>query len=160
EGADWLPRCRRASYSSTAAATLTFSDSTRPSCGIETSRSHDLRTSGRSPFPSAPKTNASPPARSASHIDVRDSPVAPTTQRPACSLISWRYREVRHDGDRQMLHRAGGRPADGRRHARGTVRRHDDPGRPRSLGAAADRPEVPRVADLIEAGEERALPGS
>ena len=36
------------------------------------------------------------------------------------------------------------------------MRRHDDAGRARSLGAAADGAEVPRVADLVEAREERA----
>ena len=53
-----------------AAATLTFSDSTCPSSGIETSASQLRRTSGRRPLPSAPKTSATPPARSASHIVV------------------------------------------------------------------------------------------
>ena len=48
----------------------------RPCSGIETSPSHMRRTSGRRPLPSAPKTSASPPARSASHIGVAPSPVA------------------------------------------------------------------------------------
>src|SRR5205823_457644 len=80
-----------ASYRSTAAATLTLSDSTRPSCGIATARSHVRRTSGRSPLPSAPKTNASPPDRSACHIGVPDSPTAAATQTSPL-LISPRYR--------------------------------------------------------------------
>src|SRR5262245_64616422 len=62
------PRCRRASYNSTAAATETFSDSTTPASGIETSASHIRRTSGRRPFASAPRTIATPPVRSVSHI--------------------------------------------------------------------------------------------
>src|SRR5256885_6324286 len=69
-------RWRFASYSNTAAATLTFSDSTSPVSGIETSASHVRRTSGRRPLPSAPKTRATPPERSVSHIDPALSPSA------------------------------------------------------------------------------------
>src|SRR5581483_4178731 len=65
--------------------------------------------------------------------------------------------EIRHDCDRQVLHRAGGRAADGRGHPRRPMRRHHDARRPRALGAAADGAEVARVADLIEAGEQRSL---
>ena len=53
----------------------------RPSCGIETSRSQVRRTSGRSPLPSAPSTKAMPPDRSACHIGVPDPPTAPAIQR-------------------------------------------------------------------------------
>jgi len=48
---------------------------------IETARSHVRRTSGRRPLPSAPKTKASPPDRSACHIGVPDSPAAAAIQR-------------------------------------------------------------------------------
>ena len=37
------------------------------------------------------------------------------------------------------------------------MRRHDDAGRAGALGAAADGAEVPRVADLVEAREQRPL---
>src|SRR5581483_12284001 len=47
-------RWRRASYSSTAAATETLSDSTPSASGIATTPSHVRRTSGRTPLPSAP----------------------------------------------------------------------------------------------------------
>ena len=53
-------RCLRASNSSTAAAVHTFSDSTRPRIGIDTAASHEARTRGRSPRPSAPSTNTAP----------------------------------------------------------------------------------------------------
>src|SRR5581483_2901476 len=65
--------------------------------------------------------------------------------------------EIRHDCDRQVLHRAGGRAADGCGHPRRPVRRHHDPRRPRALRAAADGAEVARIADLVEAGEQRSL---
>ena len=68
-------RWRRASKSSTAAATETFSEPTLPASGIETVASHVRRTSGRTPFPSAPKTSATPPVRSASHIGTVPSAV-------------------------------------------------------------------------------------
>jgi hypothetical protein len=48
----------------------------RPAIGIETAASQVRRTSGRSPFPSAPSTSATPPERSASHIGVEPSPVS------------------------------------------------------------------------------------
>ena len=83
------PRCRRASYSSTAAATLTFSDSTPGASGIEIAASHVLRTSGRTPLPSAPKTSATPPVRSACHIVCGASAVAAYDQRSS-RLISAR----------------------------------------------------------------------
>src|SRR5207247_804405 len=70
------PRCLLASYRSSAAATLTLSDSTLPAIGIETASSHVRRTSGRRPFPSAPKTRATPPLRSVSHIGLAPSPTA------------------------------------------------------------------------------------
>src|SRR5881396_2466439 len=69
-------RWRFASYSSTAAATLTFRDSTSPVSGIEMSASQVRRTSGRNPLPSAPNTNATPPERSVSHIDTASLPSA------------------------------------------------------------------------------------
>ena len=40
---------------------------------------------------------------------------------------------------------------------RGAVRRKDDAGRARALRAAADGAEVARIADLVEAGDQRPL---
>ena len=54
-----------------------------------------------------------------------------------------------------MLDRARGGAADRRRHARGAVRRDDDARRARAFGAPADRAEVPRIAHLVETGEQR-----
>jgi hypothetical protein len=56
-------QCRRraASYSSTAAAALTLSDSIRPAIGSDTSASQAPATRGRSPCPSEPSTSTSPP---------------------------------------------------------------------------------------------------
>ena len=51
--------------------------------------SHVLRTSGRTPFPSAPKTSATPPVRSASHIVCGASAAAAYDQRSS-RLISAR----------------------------------------------------------------------
>src|SRR5437763_15841967 len=56
-----------------------------------------------------------------------------------------------------MLDRSGRCAADGRRDAGGAMGGDDDSGRSGALRAAADRPEVARVADLVEKGEERAL---
>src|SRR5215218_1556019 len=75
------PRLLRASYNSTAAATLTLSESTLPASGIETIPSHARRTSGRRPRPSAPSTKATPPSRSAPQSCVPSSEAAPQTQR-------------------------------------------------------------------------------
>ena len=47
-------------WSYAAAAVLTFSDSIRPPSGIATSWSHDERTRGLSPRPSAPRTKTAP----------------------------------------------------------------------------------------------------
>src|SRR5207237_8211156 len=58
-----------------------------------------------------------------------------------------------------MLDRSGRCTADRRRDAGGAVGGHDDPGRSGALRAAADRPQVARVTDLVETGEERALDG-
>ena len=63
--------------------------------------------------------------------------------------------EVRHDGDREVLDGAGRGTADGGGDARRAVRGHDDAARAGSLGAADHGAEVARVADLVEAGEER-----
>jgi hypothetical protein len=60
------PRWRRASYSSTPAATETLMLSTRPAMGMATRKSHSSRVSRRSPFPSPPSTNASGPRKSVS----------------------------------------------------------------------------------------------
>src|SRR5947209_11483990 len=57
-----------------------------------------------------------------------------------------------------MLDRARGRAAHGGGHARRPVRRHDDSCRARALRAAADGAEIARVADLVEAREQRPLP--
>ena len=57
----------------------------RPSSGIETSASQVRRTSGRSPLPSAPNTSATPPPRSASHIDVPPRPRRRAPRAPAPS---------------------------------------------------------------------------
>src|SRR4030081_2988461 len=51
-------RWRTISYSTTAAATETFSDGTLPSIGIETRKSHFLFTRSCRPLPSAPSTSA------------------------------------------------------------------------------------------------------
>src|SRR5437763_5203735 len=58
-----------------------------------------------------------------------------------------------------MLDRSGRCAADGRRDAGGAMGGDDDSGRSGALRAAADRPEVARVADLVETGEERTLDG-
>ena len=55
---------------------LTFRDSTLPASGIDTAASQVRRTSGRRPFPSAPRTNAVPPLKSVSHSVWPASPVA------------------------------------------------------------------------------------
>src|SRR6185437_6267212 len=65
--------------------------------------------------------------------------------------------EIRHDRDRQVLDRTGRRTANGRRDASRAVRGHDDARRAGPLRAAADGAQVAGVADLVEAGEERAL---
>ena len=101
-----------ASYRRSAAATLTLSDSTRPSCGIETSRSQVRRTSGRRPLPSAPRTKAMPPERSASHIGVPDSAHGACDPEIAALDLGEVAGEVRHDGDRKVLD--GARPRSGR----------------------------------------------
>src|SRR5215211_795435 len=75
------PVSLRASYNSTAAATLTLSESTLPASGIETIPSHARRTSGRRPRPSAPSTNATPPSSSACQSCVAPSDEAPQTHR-------------------------------------------------------------------------------
>src|SRR5580658_7185762 len=51
-------RCRTISYSTTAAATETFSDGTFPSIGIETRKSHFRFTRSCRPLPSPPRTRA------------------------------------------------------------------------------------------------------
>jgi hypothetical protein len=74
EGADHVvavqdqghPRCLRASYSNTAAATETFKESTAPSIGTETAPSQPSRTSRLTPRPSLPSTSATGPERSSS----------------------------------------------------------------------------------------------
>src|SRR6185437_14342336 len=65
--------------------------------------------------------------------------------------------EVGDDRDRQVLYRPGGGAADGRRHAGGSVRRDDHARRAGTLRAPADGAEVVRVADLVEADEQRPL---
>jgi len=65
----------------TPAATLTFRDSTAPESGIENASSHDFRTNGRKPRPSAPKTSAAPVAKSADQTGLSASPAAAQTQR-------------------------------------------------------------------------------
>src|SRR4051812_5033567 len=64
-------------------------------------------------------------------------------------------REIRDDGDRHVLDRAGGGTAHGGRDESGAVRRDDDAGRSRPLGAPDHGAEVARVADLVEAREQR-----
>jgi diguanylate cyclase (GGDEF)-like protein len=66
-------------------------------------------------------------------------------------------REIRDDREREVLDRARRGAADGRRDARRSVRGQDDTGRPCPLGGPADGPEVPRIRDLVEAREQRAL---
>ena len=124
------PRWRRASYSSTAAATLTFSDSTSPASGIETSASQVRRTSGRSPFPSAPKHEGDP-ARKIRLPHRRRPLVTGSAVDPEVGSLHLLEvaREVRDDRDRQMLDRAGRGARDGRGDDRRAVRGHDDPGR-------------------------------
>ena len=56
-----------------------------------------------------------------------------------------------------MLDRAGRGARDGGRDDRRAVRRHDDAGRARTLGAAADGAEVARVGDAVEHREQRTL---
>src|SRR5215467_13638473 len=51
-------RCRATSYITMAAATETFNDGTLPSMGMETRKSHFLRTCSCNPRPSAPSTSA------------------------------------------------------------------------------------------------------
>src|SRR5262245_45214473 len=48
--------CRTISYSTTPAATETFSEGTLPSMGMETTKSHLRRTRSCNPLPSAPRT--------------------------------------------------------------------------------------------------------
>ena len=74
-------RCLRASNSATAAATLTLSDSTPAASGIASVASHVRRTSGRTPFPSAPKTSAAPSVRSTSQSRCSPSAAAAYAQR-------------------------------------------------------------------------------
>ena len=63
-------------------------------------------------------------------------------------------REILHDRDGQVLHRARRRARDRRRHPRRPVRRQDHAGRPRPLGGAAHGTEVPRIRDLVETDEQ------
>src|SRR5581483_4244295 len=65
--------------------------------------------------------------------------------------------EVRDDRDREVLDGARGGAGDGGRDDGRPVRRDDDAGRPRPLGAPADGAEVARVGDAVEDGEEGPL---
>src|SRR5262245_21206740 len=56
-----------------------------------------------------------------------------------------------------MLDGAGRGAGDDGRHRRRTVRRDDDAGRSRALGAPNHRTEVARIRDLVETREQRAL---
>ena len=114
-----------------------------------------LRTSGRIPLPSAPKTSTTPPVRSESHIDVCgvargcvDPQVAPLDLAEVAG-------EVRNHRDRQVLDRAGRRARDRGSDSRGPVRGDDDAACPRALGAANHRAKVARVGHLVEAREQR-----
>ena len=108
-------RCRRASYSSTAAATLTLSDSTPSASGIETVASQVLRTSGRTPFPLGAEDERD--AAREIRLPHRLRRIGGRRVRPQVVALDLREvaREIRDDGDREMLDGAGRRAADGRR---------------------------------------------
>ena len=109
-------------------------------------------------MPSAPNTNAREPERSAlPHRRARLAGGAGDPEAVVPLDLLEVAGEVRHDRDRQMLDRARGRAADRRGHERRAVRRDDDARRSRALGAPAHGAEVPRVAHLVETGEERAV---
>ena len=145
-------RWRRASKSATAAATLTLSDSRPGSSGIAIVPSHDRRTSGRTPFPSAPKTRAMPSVRSRSPdgVAVGGRGVRPE---PIALHLAEIPGEIRDDRDREAFDGAGGRTADGRGDDRRSVGRKHHARRPGSRRAAHDGAEVPRIGDLVETAE-------
>src|SRR5439155_21087032 len=67
-------------------------------------------------------------------------------------------REVRDAGDRQMLDGARRCLAYGGSHRRRAVRREYDAARAGTFGAAANGAQVPRIAHLIEADDQRRPP--
>ncbi len=130
-------RWRRASYRSTAAATLTFSDSTAP---VE--RDRDERVAGSANERAEPLALGAEHERDAARqvgvphrrLGITGGAVDP--ERRALHLFEVAG-EVRHDGDRQVLDRARRRPRHGRRHDGCAVRRNDRPRshrRPRRSG--------------------------
>ena len=141
-----------------AAATLTFSDSTRPASGIATSTSHCLRTSGRMPLPSAPSTSSTPPSKSDSHRAVGASATAAYAQSSGALHFGDEAGEVGHDSNRKVLDGTRRDATDGRRHARGAVRRQHEAGCTRALRAPTDGAEVLRIGDAVQADEQRLWP--
>ena len=137
-------RCRRASYSRTAAATLTFSDSTRPSSGIETASVAGPADERAQPLALGAEDECEPAGEV--RVPHRRPRLAGGGRDPEVVALDLREvaGEVRHDRDRQVLDGSRGRAADGGGHARRAVRGHDDAGRARALRAAADRAEVAR----------------
>ena len=138
-------RLRRAtSNSSSAAATLTFSDSTRPASGIATSTSHCFRTSGRMPLPSAPSTSSTPPPKSASHRAVGAS----ATAAPELGALHFgdEAGEVGHDSNRKVFDGTRRDAADGRRDACRTVRRQHEA---RCAAPSALRQTAPRLCGSV-----------
>src|SRR4030042_4147849 len=87
----WL-RCNSTWYKAIEPATAAFNDETLPCIGRRYRTSQDVRTSGRSPSPSLPTTNARGPVRSASNSG-RAAGLAsnPATQIPRrlISPIAW-----------------------------------------------------------------------
>ena len=154
-----MERCRRASKSVIAAATLTLSDSTPAASGIESVASQVRLTRGLTPFPSAPKTRAVP----SGEVDVPESGIAVRARgerpEPVALHLAEVAGQVRDHGDRQVLDCPGRRAAHGGRHDRRTVGGQHDTGRVRTRRAPDDGAEVSRVGHLVEAAEERALDG-
>ena len=135
------PRWRRASYSSTAAATLTLSDSTPSASGIATAASQVLRTSGRTPLPSAPKTSATPPV-GRRPTSSRRSAAAAYDQRSSRLISAEVAGEVRDDGHRQVLDRARRSAADGRRHRAAPCAGRSRPSRRRRRRSGTTAPRL------------------
>ena len=154
-----MERCRRASKSVTAAATLTLSDSTPAASGIESVASQ-VRLHERS---HALPLRAEDQGGAVREVHVPEAGIAVRARgerpEPVALHLAEVAGQVRDNGDRQVLDCPGRRAAHGRRHDRRAVGGQHDTGRVRTGGAPDHGAEVSRVGHLVEAAEERALDG-
>ena len=148
-------RWRSASYSSSDAATDTFSEPIAPCIGMRTLPSQRWRTSGRMPEPSEPSTSTTPPVRSSASGVASPSSAAGVAPEVGALAAAQQLGEVRDHRDRQVLDRAGRGLGDDGGHAGGAVPRDHEPVGPEALARARDGTEVARVGDAVERDDER-----